>query len=592
MKKIEDYALLSNCRSAALVDRNGSIEWFCAPRFDSEACFAALLGTAENGYWRIAPRNGDARTTRSYRRHTMILETEFVTPTGRVRLSDCIAMGDDQVDLIRIVEGLEGAVPMQMQLKPRFDYGSRLPLVRQTDDGYWDAVCGADRLSLHTDAQCVEIDNGIESDFTVAQGQAISFQLAWNHSWLPAGKKRDCAALVDATTRYWREWLNACHLDFGDRHPELMAQSVLTLKALTFLPTGGIIAAATASLPEVLGGERNWDYRYCWPRDAAFAIRALVRRTGQSAEIDAWRRWVLRAAAGVPSQVEPLYGLGGERPQQERILDWLEGFNNSRPVRVGNAASAQLQLDMYAAVIYVFEAAEHMGLPRIEESWQLVRDILAHLENIWREPDEGIWEVRGPRRHFTHSKLAVWSAFNCAIRAADALGVNGPVDRWRAMRQAIADDICEKGFDPQLNSFTQFYGSKSVDASLLMLAIDGFLPADDPRIVGTVAAIERELVIQDGWVLRYRADAAVEGLPANGERGFILCTGWLGKVYAMQGRMAEAQAKLDLMAGIANDVGLLAEQFDPASGRQLGNFPQAFSHLSLLLLDLALDPRN
>lgn len=585
---IEDYALISNCRSAALISREGSIDWFCAPRFDSPACFARLLGTGENGYWRIAPQGDIRRITRRYRADSMVLETQFETQGGSVLLVDFLAMREDAVDIVRLLHGRKGAVAMRMEWVPRFDYGLLLPLLyADSSETATVAVCGADQLALRADVPCGIEGHRADAEFTVGAGECRRFHLSWTASHTPVGSPLDAEAALHETEAFWRDWLATCHLDDHARHPEQLRRSVLLLKSLTYLPTGGIVAAPTASLPEAPGGERNWDYRYCWPRDATLAIHAALS-AGQRNEMDAWRHWLLRACAGVPEQIEMLYGLHGERPPSERRLDWLQGYENSIPVRIGNAAHDQLQLDVFGAVVDVFYTAEREGLPDLPASWELAGDILGHLERIWRQPDEGIWEMRGLRRHFVHSKVMCWVAFDRGIRAAEEFGIRGPVARWRKLREEIFTDVCANGFDPQMNSFTQYYGSGTVDASLLMLPIMGFLPADDARILGTVAAIERELTTGDGWLMRYRPDPELEGLPECGESAFLLCMAWLGVVYAMQGRRADAQRIHDRLLSIANDVGLLAEQYDPKRKRMLGNFPQAFSHLGLIMLEAAL----
>lgn len=594
MRRIEDYALISNCRSAALAGRAGNIEWFCTPRFDSPACFANLLGDKKHGYWQIYPDMQVDKVTRRYIPETMVLESEFTTRTGTVQLIDFLKTGDEYPlnNLIRIVRVVDGSVPLCMVLVPRFDYGRSLPLICSGKDKDILAICGHDQLALHASIPCETKNAKITAAFKLSKGEEENFQLAWTPSHRKPGGKLDIKGALNETTDFWTGWLKSCHLNKRTHYPDMIIRSVLTLKALTYAPTGGIVAAATTSLPEDLEGIRNWDYRYCWLRDAALSLRAVISSTGQAEEIDAWRRWVLRACAGVPSQIEALYAVEGEKLIAERTLDWLPGFEESRPVRVGNEAHDQLQLDIYASVIEIFYAAEHMGLPRLDESWRLVREILVFLEEVWRRPDEGIWEVRGPRRHFVHSKAMIWAAFNCAIKAADELGIEGPVDVWRKMRALIFDEICLKGFDPALNSFTQYYGAKHVDANLLLLPMIGFLPADDPRIIGTVKAIEQELYLGDGLVLRYRPDRETEGLAESGNKGFILCSGWLGTVYAMQGRYDEAKEMLDHLVKLTNDVGLLAEQYDPKTRRQLGNFPQAFSHLTLIMLELALQKQT
>jgi GH15 family glucan-1,4-alpha-glucosidase len=489
-------------------------------------------------------------------------------------------------DVVRLVEGRRGRVTMTMDLVIRFDYGALVPWVHRLHDETLLAVCGPDQLAFRTPAPVRGEDLRTVAEFAVAAGERVPFHLVWTPSHEPPGPPVDVEEAIAATEHQWRDWLAGCRIDADAPHPEMVRRSLLTLKALTYAPTGGIAAAPTTSLPETIGGARNWDYRFCWLRDAALTLRALVG-AGHLSEAEAWRRWLLRAVAGSPAQVRPLYGLAGEHRTPEMILPWLPGYEGSAPVRIGNAAGGQQQLDVYGAVLDAFYAARRVGLPPLSEGWAMGRAMLEHLEEIWREPDEGIWEVRGPRRHFVHSKVMAWVAFDRAVRAIEEFGVAGPVERWRAVRSAIAEEVCAKGFDPVCGTFTQSYGRPELDASLLRLPLVGFLPADDPRVQGTIAAIERELV-EDGLVCRYHPDARIEGLPPEPEGVFLVCTAWLGEVYALQGRRAEARAVLDRLVALANDVGLLAEEYDPMLRRQTGNFPQAFSHLGLVGLSLAL----
>jgi GH15 family glucan-1,4-alpha-glucosidase len=584
--KIEDYALIGDGETAALVGRDGSMDWLCLPRFDSAACFAALLGGPEHGRWRIAPIAEILRVTRRYRPGTMVLETEFETAEGVVALIDCMPLRNGAADVLRLVEGRRGKVAMAMDLGIRFDYGALVPWVHRAHDGTLLAVCGPDQLAFRTTVPVRGQDCRTVADFTVSPGECIPFHLVWTPSHEQPGPPVDAAALVDSTGHRWRDWLASCRIDAGSPQPEMVRRSLLTLKALTYAPTGGIVAAPTTSLPETLGGSRNWDYRFCWLRDAALTLHALVG-AGHLTEAEAWRRWLLRAVAGSPSQVQPLYGLGGEHRTPEQILPWLPGYEGSAPVRIGNAASGQLQLDVFGEVLDAFYAARRVGLPAMPEGWAMAKAMLEHLEQVWREPDEGIWEVRGHRRHFVQSKVMVWVAFDRALRSAEEFALDGPLERWRLLRDAVKAEVCAEGFNPALGSFTQSYGDTALDGSLLRLPLVGFLPADDPRIIGTVAAIERGLM-EDGLVLRYRPDAAVEGMEATREGTFLACTGWLGEVYALQGRQAEGLAVLDRLVGLANDVGLLAEEYDTVAQRQVGNFPQAFSHLGLVSLALAL----
>ena len=584
--RIEDYALIGDGETAALVGRDGSMDWLCLPRFDSAACFAALLGGPEHGRWKIAPVAEILRVTRRYRPGTLVLETEFETAEGVVALIDCMPLRNGAADVLRLVEGRRGRVAMAMDLGIRFDYGALIPWVHRGHDGTLLAVCGPDQLAFRTIVPVRGQDCRTVAEFTVSPGECIPFHLVWTPSHKHPGPAVDAAAMVARTEHHWQDWLASCRIDAGSPHPEMVRRSLLTLKALTYAPTGGIVAAPTTSLPETLGGSRNWDYRFCWLRDAALTLHALVG-AGHLTEAEAWRRWLLRAVAGSPSQVQPLYGLAGEHRTPEQILPWLPGYEGSAPVRIGNAAGSQLQLDVFGEVMDAFYAARKVGLPPMPEGWAMTKAMLEHLEQVWREPDEGIWEVRGRRRHFVQSKVMVWVAFDRALRSAEEFALDGPLERWRLLRDAVKAEVCAEGFNAAMGSFTQSYGDTALDGSLLRLPLVGFLPADDPRIIGTVAAIERGLM-EDGLVLRYRPDAAVEGMAATREGTFLACTGWLGEVYALQGRQAEGLAVLDRLVGLANDVGLLAEEYDTVARRQVGNFPQAFSHLGLVSLALAL----
>ncbi|WP_149537749.1 glycoside hydrolase family 15 protein [Siccirubricoccus phaeus] len=586
---IEDYALIADGHTAALIGKDGSIDWLCLPRFDSAACFAALLGGPEHGRWRIAPQDEILATRRRYRPGTLVLETEFETAEGCVALIDGMPVRNGAADLVRLVEGRRGRVAMAMELVLRFDYGSLIPWVHRAADGTLLAVCGPDQVALRTPVPLRGENCRTYAEFTVTAGEAVPFHLVWTESHKPPGPPVEAAAALSATEHHWRDWLAGCRIAEESPHPEMLRRSLLTLKALTYAPTGGIVAAPTTSLPETLGGERNWDYRLCWLRDAALTLHALVR-AGHLGEAEAWRRWLLRAVAGTAEQVRPLYGLDGQRRTPEMILPWLPGYEGAAPVRIGNAASNQLQLDVYGEVVDAFYAARHVGLQGNGQTWAMTRAMLDHLAQIWREPDEGIWEVRGPRRHFVHSKVMVWVAFDRAVRAAEEYGLEGPIAAWRALREEVHAEVCAQGFDAKRGSFIQSYGSPALDAALLRMPLVGFLPADDPRIQGTVRAIEEEL-LEDGLVLRYRPDPRVEGLPPQREGTFLACTAWLGEVYALQGRWTEAHAVLDRLVGLANDVGLLAEEYDARAERQVGNFPQAFSHLGLVGLAFALARR-
>ena len=579
MALIEDYGLIGDLQTAALVSRHGCIDWLCFPRFDSGACFAALLGDEENGRWSLQPASGITSTERRYRGDTLVLETELACDEGVVRLIDFMPPRGEAPDVVRIVEGVEGTVPMKMRLSIRFDYGSIVPWVRRRDEGVH-AVAGPDALFLATPVDLVGRNLHTEADFDVAPGDRVPFVLTWYPSNRPSPERVDAEqALVD-TESFWREWVTDC-VHVG-RFREPLVRSLVTLKALTYAPTGGIVAAATTSLPEALGGVRNWDYRYCWLRDATLTLLALVR-AGYEDEARAWRDWLLRAIAGRPGEVQIMYGIAGERRLTELELEWLDGYEGSRPVRIGNAASGQLQLDVYGEVADALYHARQAGIGASPDAWALNKKLLEWLEDGWRQPDEGIWEVRGPRRHFVHSKVMAWVAFDRAVRSVEEYEREGPVNRWRQLRDEIHDDVCREGFSEKLGAFTQSYGMDRLDASLLMIPLVGFLPADDERVVGTVAAIERELV-EDGLVARYRADeenTGVDGLPP-GEATFLPCSFWLAQVYAMQGRLDDAETLFERLLGLRNDLGLLSEEYDVEAGRLVGNFPQAFTHLTLV----------
>jgi GH15 family glucan-1,4-alpha-glucosidase len=583
---IEDYGLIGDLQTAALVSRQGCIDWLCFPRFDSGACFAALLGTEENGRWSLAPQAPVTRTGRRYRDDTLVLETELETAEGVVRLIDFMPPRGEAPDVVRIVEGVSGTVAMRMSLSIRFDYGWVIPWVRRREDGIL-AVAGPDALFLATPVELVGRNFHTVAEFEVREGDRVPFVLTWYPSHHAPPQRVDAEQALADTESFWREWVTDCtHVG---RFREPLVRSLITLKALTYAPTGGIVAAPTTSLPEALGGVRNWDYRYCWLRDATLTLLALVR-AGYEGEARAWRNWLLRAIAGLPDQLQIMYGLGGERRLSELELHWLGGYEGARPVRTGNAASKQLQLDVYGEVADALYHARVAGLPASAEAWALNRKLLEWLEDGWREPDEGIWEVRGPRRHFTHSKVMAWVAFDRAVRSVEEYGREGPLARWKAIRDEIHDEVCREGFDTELGAFTQSYGLPRLDASVLMMPLVGFLPANDDRVVGTVAAIERELV-RDGFVERYRADddnVDVDGLPP-GEGTFLPCSFWLAQVYALQGRLDEAEALFARLLGLRNDLGLLSEEYDVAAGRLVGNFPQAFTHLALVDAALTLD---
>ena len=576
-RPIEDYALIGNQETVALVARDGSIDWMAMPRFDSPPCFAALLGTPEHGRWRLAPAGEDVRVTRSYRDGSTVLETHVATPDGEAVVIDFMARRDGVCDLMRIVRGVRGRVAMRTEIVVRFDYGAVVPWVSRQDDGRLHFTAGPDRLTLATPVELRGEDMRTVGEFEVAQGEEVAFALTWQPSWSKDLPAPDAPAALEQVLSQWESW--SSRLPQGDEVSEAMRRSLVTLKALAHWQTGGIIAAATTSLPEKIGGTRNWDYRFCWLRDATFTLYALLG-LGFVDEAEAWRAWLVRAVAGSPDDLQIMYGVAGERRLFEYEVTWLPGYAGSAPVRVGNAAAGQVQLDVYGEVLDAMYVARKAGLAYDATSWSLECAMVKHLETIWDQPDDGIWEVRGGRRHFVHSKVMAWVAFDRAVRSATEFGLEGPIDHWREVRDTIHAQVCERGFDPALNSFVQSYGSTALDASLLLVAVVGFLPPDDPRMVGTVAAIERQL-LRDGLVLRYDTGDGKDGLPP-GEGAFLACTFWLADNYLLQDRFDEAQALFDRLLGYCNDVGLLAEEYDPVARRQLGNFPQAFSHVALI----------
>jgi GH15 family glucan-1,4-alpha-glucosidase len=573
---IEDYALVGDGETAALVSRAGSVDWLCLPAFDSPACFAALLGGPEHGRWRLAPREAARSVRRRYRDATLVLETDFETDGGAVTVVDCMPLRAGPPVLIRQVIGRAGAVPMRMDLVIRMDYGSVVPWVRRSARGIR-AVAGPDALALTTDVPLRGEGLSTVADFTVASGERRSLTLAWYPSHLPAPEPLDPETAVRETDDRWRRWAGRCAYAGPDR--DAVLRSLITVKALIYEPTGGIVAAPTTSLPERPGGVRNWDYRFCWVRDATFALYALVMG-GYLDEARAWRQWLIRALAGTPDQLQIMYGLRGERRLTELELPWLPGYAGSAPVRVGNAAHAQFQLDVWGEMLDADLAAQRAGLPPDPEGWRVITKLMEHLESVWREPDEGIWEVRGPRRHFTHSKVMAWVAADRMLRLSATMNGGTPDDRWRALRAAIHADVCRHGYDPARQAFVQFYGSPALDASLLMIPLVGFLPASDPRVRSTVAAIERELVV-DGLVQRYPTESGVDGLPP-GEGVFLACSFWLVDNLVLLGRRDDARRLYERLLALRNDVGLLAEQYDPRARRLLGNFPQALSHIALI----------
>ena len=576
--RIEDYALIGDCETAALVSRDGSIDWLCWPRFDSDACFAALLGTVDNGHWRIAPCDEEVTITRRYRPGTLILETRFETADGAVTLIDFmpITRGPGS-DIVRLVVGEEGRVAMSIDLVLRFGFGSIVPWVSRLENGTVRAIAGPDMVTLQTPVHIRGRNMTSYGEFTVGAGETVPFLLNYEPSHLPLPTPIDIHAALRETEEYWTQWTARCRS--AGPWSDTVVRSLITLKALTFRPTAGIVAAPTTSLPESIGGTRNWDYRFCWLRDATLTLFAFMT-AGYYQEAHDWREWLLRAVAGSPDQIQIMYGIGGERRLSEWEVPWLPGYEGSTPVRIGNAAHNQLQLDVFGEVMDALHQARRSGLTTDESGWAVQRSLLTHLSRVWAEPDEGIWEMRGPRRHFTYSKVMAWVAFDRAIKSAEAFGLEGPVESWRARRDEIHAEVCERGFDEGLGSFVQSYGSHCLDASLLLLPSVGFLPADDPRIAGTIAAIERDLT-RDGLVLRYRPELVDDGLP-GGEGAFLACSFWLVDAYILQERWEEARALFGRLVALTNDVGLLSEEYDPRAKRMLGNFPQAFSHVALV----------
>jgi GH15 family glucan-1,4-alpha-glucosidase len=573
---IENYALIGDCHTAALVGSDGCIDWLCLPRFDSGACFAALLGGPEHGRWLVAPVARTLEVRRSYRGDSLILQTDIDTEEGCVRLIDFMPLSDQRWDVVRIIEGLSGRVAMRMELRVRFDYGSIVPWVHQSG-GMLLLTAGPDTLELAASVAVAGENMHTVADFCVSTGQRESFVLNYRPSHLDTQAAIDAQHALTETERLWHEWSSRCK--YRGRWRDAVTRSLITLKALTYKPTGGVIAAPTTSLPEQPGGVRNWDYRYCWLRDATFTLNALLL-AGYEDEAAAWREWLLRAVAGSPDDLQILYGVTGVRRLDEQVLPWLPGYANSAPVRVGNAASKQFQLDVYGEVMDTLHLARAAGLPPQPEAWKVQVALLNFLESHWELPDEGLWEVRGPRRHFTHSKVMAWVAFDRAIKDAERDGLEGPIERWRQLRDAIHAQVCDKGFDPRSNSFVQSYDSAYFDASLLLIPQVGFLPADDPRVLGTIAAIERWLVV-DGLVMRYATGTHVDALPA-GEGAFLPCSFWLADSYLLTGRRAEAEALFERLLALSNDVGLFAEEYDPGGKRMLGNFPQALTHMALV----------
>jgi GH15 family glucan-1,4-alpha-glucosidase len=575
--RIEDYALIGDCETAALVCRNGSIDWLCWPRFDSGACFAALLGSPDNGRWRIAPLAENARVSRRYRPNTLILETELATAEGEAVLIDFMPLREHASHLVRLIVGKRGTVRMRTELVIRFDYGSSVPWVRRTDDGDLLAISGPDMLVLRTPVELRGEDLKTVGEFTVAAGQTVPFVMMHVASHLPTPTPIDAEQALQHTQAFWEDWTSD-HKSDG-KYADCVTRSLITLKALTYAPTGGIVAAPTTSLPERIGGPRNWDYRFCWLRDATLTLLSFMN-AGYYDEARCWRDWLLRAAAGSPSQIQIMYGVAGEKRLAEWEVPWLAGYQNSTPVRIGNAAADQLQLDVFGEVMDALHHGRLGGLKHLEAGWDFQRALLDHLEEVWSAPDEGIWEVRGEPRHFTHSKVMAWVAFDRGIKSAEAFDLDGPLERWRKIRAEIHEQVCQKSFHRDLGAFVQAYGSDELDASALLMPSVGFLPPEDPRLTGTIAAIERRL-LRDGFVLRYDSGTADDGLPP-GEGAFLACSFWLADAYIMLGRRDDARRLFERLMALRNDLGLLSEQYDPHAKRLVGNFPQAFSHISLV----------
>jgi GH15 family glucan-1,4-alpha-glucosidase len=578
---IADYAVIGDTETAALVARDGSIDWLCLPRFDSGACLAALLGDEGNGRWRMGPAGGPKRVRRQYRPGTLVLETEMDAEGGTVRLIDLMPIrgrdGGNNADVVRIVEGVAGRVEMRMDLTIRFDYGHLVPWVTRSG-ARLRAVGGPDALTLGTPVEFHGEDLSTVAEFAVSKGDRVPFVLTWHPSHLPTPKHVEADQALKDTEKWWRRWTDASTYD--GEWKEAVDRSLITLKALTYAPTGGIVASPTTSLPEEIGGVRNWDYRFVWLRDATFTLQTLLM-AGYRREALAWRDWLLRAVAGDPEDLQIMYGVAGERRLPELELDWLAGYAGSRPVRIGNAAHQQIQVDVYGELMDAIYTARRMGMDHEETVWDLQQLLLEHLEGKWAQPDHGLWEVRGDPRHFTHSRLMTWVAFDRAVKCVEQWTFDGPVEHWRELREEVRAEIEQRGYDPKRKTFTQSYESKALDASLLLIPQVGFLPAGDERVLGTIEAIERELSIDDNLIRRYHTDEADDGLP-GGEGAFLLCSFWMVDALAMTGREEEARRRFEHLLGLRNDVGLLSEEYDPVSERMLGNFPQAFSHLGLI----------
>ncbi|MGA7074628.1 glycoside hydrolase family 15 protein [Bradyrhizobium sp.] len=577
MSRIEDYGLIGDCETAALVGRDGSIDWLCWPDFDSDACFAALLGTRKNGRWLIAPRDEATQVSRRYWDNTLILETQFETTDGAVAIVDFMPPRGHASDVVRLVRGIKGSVKMRMELVIRFGMGADIPWVKRTEDGALLAICGQDMTVLRTPVETRGKDMTTVAEFEVTEGKTIPFVLTYGASHLELPDPIDPAKALQETEDFWLDWCSRCNYEGDSR--DLVMRSLITLKALTYLPTGGIVAAPTTSLPEKLGGARNWDYRYCWLRDATFTLLALMN-SGYTEEASAWHSWLLRAAAGAPGNMQIMYGIKGQRRLLEWEAGWLPGYEGAGPVRIGNAAHAQLQLDVYGELMDAFHQSRVTKLKLDEGTWDLECTVLDHLAEVWDQPDQGIWERRDNGRHYVFSKVMTWVAFDRGIKSAEMFGFKAPLDRWRALRDTIHRDVCEKGFDPELNSFVESYGAKWLDASVLLLPAVGFLPGSDARIRGTIAAIEHHMM-RDGFVLRHDPrEITSEVQPIEG--AFLACSLWFADAYVLAGEIDKAQVLFDRVVGVANDLGLLAEEFDPGPGRQTGNFPQALTHIALI----------
>ncbi len=575
--RVEDYALIGDCETAALVDRNGSIDWLCWPNFSSEACFASLLGTENNGYWKLSPCDGEWKTTtRRYRDHSLILETTFEHAEGSIRLIDFMPVRERFSDVVRIVEGIRGKLDIRMELALRFDYGRTVPWVTRVDNGVR-AIAGPHLAVLHASVPVHGEDLKTVADFTVSRGDRIWFTLTYGGSHLPDPEPIDAGQALKDTEKFWHRW--GSRLKFQGKYRDAVERSLMVLKAMTFRPTGGVVAAVTTSLPEALGGVRNWDYRYCWLRDTTFTLLALING-GYFDEAAAWQDWLLRALAGSPEQVQIMYGLKGERQLVEWEVGWLPGYENSGPVRIGNAASMQVQLDIYGEVLDCFYHAQQSVGRHSERDFRVLVLLLEHLETIWRDPDEGIWETRGGAQHFTYSKIMAWVAFDRAVLLARQLNYAGPIEKWEALRDAIHDQVCARAFNEKKNSFVQAYDSEELDASLLLMPLVGFLPGSDPRVKSTVEAIERELM-PDGLVLRYDTSKVQDGLPP-GEGVFLACSFWMVSSLKVIGRLDDARALFEHLLTLRNDLGLLSEEYDIDRKRLVGNFPQAFSHIALV----------